>query len=454
VAAKDTVFREYDIRGVYPAEFDAQFARELGRAFAALVCKQDQKAARVAVSRDCRLSSPILAESLIQGMTESGVGVLDCGLGPSPQLYYTVHARALAGGIQITGSHNPPDHNGFKLMLGRQMLQGAEIQELKKQINSAAASAGTAADAVRYDAAPDYQAAVVSRFSSQMGTRSLRVVVDAGNGVGGIVGAAVLRALGCEVIELFTEPDGNFPNHHPDPTIAANLCALQERVVAEQAALGIAWDGDADRLGVVDEKGKMINADMLAFVYIRDMLDSISHPRVIADVKCSDALFRELPKVGAEVIMVRTGHSLLREKLRELDAQFGGHIFFADAYYGFDDGIYAAARLVQILSRTASALSELLSGVPQMVGTPEVRILCTAAEQEHAICAVKKAFGMYQQVLIDGVRISFPSGWALVRRSNTESALVLRFEAETMEFLDDYRRRINDCIRQSFNQRL
>ena len=334
--AKDSIFREYDIRGTVGVDFDAAFARELGRAYAEIVKAECGKSEglTVGIGRDCRLSGEELSAKLIEGIRSAGISVVDCGMGPTPQLYFMVYDANLDGGIQVTGSHNPADQNGFKMMAGKRTLSGPDIQKLRELVQSSAPGeeGENLAELSEVDARTRYTDYLVAASKDHMGPRKLKVVVDGGNGVGGMVGPELLKRLGCEVIELYCDPDGTFPNHHPDPTVLENIAELRERVVSEGADLGIAWDGDADRIGVVDESGEPIFGDMLVLIYGRQLLKEVDKPTIIADVKCSELLFSDLSARGANTVMAKTGHSLIKAKLKELGAELAGemsgHIFF------------------------------------------------------------------------------------------------------------------------------
>lgn len=445
------IFREYDIRGVAGRDLTPELAECLGRVFASKIRGEfpNVERPRVAVGYDCRLSGESLRRALSVGLMRGGVRVIDCGMGPTPQLYYVAVTQALEGGIQVTGSHNPGDQNGFKMMVGARTLSGADIQELRAGV-SAATVAESVEDSALWSTASEtfparekYIAELIERSRGMVGRRHVRVVVDAGNGVGGLVGPAVLRGLGCDVIELYTEPDGRFPNHHPDPTELENLHDLQARVLAEKADLGIAWDGDADRIGVVDEQGKPIFGDLLLVLYGRQLLQEVKHPTIIGDVKCSEVMFRALEREGAKTVMARTGHSLIKAKLKELHAELAGemsgHMFFAHRWFGFDDALHAAARLVEIVSNTDRAMSALLSDLPAMCSTPEIRVDCPEELKFAVAERAQSAFSEYSVNTLDGVRITFPHGWGLVRASNTQPVLVMRFEADTPARLAEYR---------------
>lgn len=444
------IFREYDIRGEVGKDFDSSFARELGKAFAVFVKKRlGRDDLTIGVGRDCRLTGPEISEALIEGLCDGGVNVVSSGMGATPQLYYTVFSRDLDGGIQVTASHNPAPDNGFKLMAGKHTMSGNDIQELKQILDSGPETAEQRGSVEEFDAAKSYADYLVE-VSKERVQRTIKVVVDGGNGAGGPVGVDVLKRLGCEVIELYTEPDGRFPNHHPDPTVLENIVELREKVVAEKADLGIAWDGDADRIGVVDEKGEVIWGDMLLLLYGRAMCEEVKEPTVIGDVKCSELLFTKLKEVGANPVMWKTGHSLIKAKLKELGAELAGemsgHMFFVHRYYGYDDAIHASARLIEILSGNDKKLSELLADVPQSFATPEIRKEVPEDHKFEIVAEVQKAFPEFETNTLDGIRVTFDHGWGLVRASNTQAVLVLRFEADSEERLQEYQRLVEERL--------
>lgn len=437
------------------SDFDAELAYRLGLAFATKVRRESGVSdARVAVGYDCRLSGEELRTALTRGLVEGGARVVDSGMGPTPQLYYTTVSQKLEGGIQVTGSHNPGDQNGFKMMIGLRTLSGGDIQELKSLVLSdLKASRPFSESAVtRFDARVAYTAELVERSKPHMGKKRLKVVVDGGNGVGGLVGPELLRRLGLEVVELYTEPDGRFPNHHPDPTVLENIEELRARVVQERADAGIAWDGDADRIGVVDEKGEPIFGDLLLVLYGRQLLKEVKSPTIIGDVKCSELMFRDLESRGAKTVMAKTGHSLIKAKLKELHAELAGemsgHMFFAHRYFGFDDAIHASARLVEILSSSDGSLSSLLADLPKTVTTPEIRVDCPEEIKFELASKAQGAFDEFPVNTLDGVRITFPHGWGLVRASNTQPVLVMRFEADTPARLEEYQTLVEGRIRE------
>jgi phosphomannomutase/phosphoglucomutase len=444
------IFREYDIRGTVDTELSNDFARLLGRAYATLA--KENGLNRIGVGHDCRLSSPGYAEALAEGLADEGLDAVMTGMGPTPQLYYAVFANDLGGGIQVTGSHNPPDMNGFKILLGKQTLSGSQIQDLKARCEHVLQStpSGKRGTITHLEVRESYINSIIENSKAQMGPRKLKVVVDAGNGVGGLVGPAVLRGLGVEVIELFCDPDGRFPNHHPDPTELKNIKDLIAAVKEHRADFGIGWDGDADRIGVIDERGTPVFGDMLLLIYGRAILAEKPGATIIGDVKCSSQLFDDLKGRGANAIMWKTGHSLIKSKLKEtngdLAGEMSGHIFFKHRYYGFDDALYSSARLVEIMSKHTGALSTLLSGLKPMLSTPEMRVDCPEAIKFKIAAAAQEAFKEYKVETIDGVRVTFDRGWGLVRASNTQPVLVMRFEAESADLLESYKKTVIDRI--------
>lgn len=446
--AADKIFREYDIRGVVGVDFDAAFARRLGEVYGDIILEgvfhpKSSATPVVAVGTDCRLTAGELSDALVEGIISRGIKVLRTGVGPTPQLYYMVVAHELSGGIQVTASHNPSDQNGFKIMVGPKTLSGPDIQLIKQRaFQTDTQSIQTKGSVEVVHARADYLNDLINRSKERMGDRKLKVVVDAGNGVGGLVGPELLRALGCQVIELFCEPDGRFPNHHPDPTVLDNIVELRKRVIQEKADLGIGWDGDADRIGIIDENAEPIWGDMLLAIYARTLLKEVPGATIIGEVKCSQYLYDDIAKHGGVPVISRTGHSLIKAKLKETHAalagEMSGHMFFAYRYFGYDDAIHASARLVEILSNTDKKLSQLLEGIPKSYSTPEIRVDCPEEIKFKVSERAKTLFPEYETLTIDGVRIKFDYGWGLVRASNTQPALVMRFEATTPELLKEY----------------
>jgi phosphomannomutase/phosphoglucomutase len=442
-----TIFREYDIRGVAGRDFDAEFARSLGQAFGTLALEHGAR--RVSVGRDCRLTSDDYAAALMTGIRSTGLDVIEIGVVTTPLLYFSIFHWGLDGGIQITGSHNPADYNGFKVCLGREALHGAQIQDLRRRIETRAFRTGAGGHEQRPIVAEyqDYVVANVGRLA-----RPIRVVVDAGNGTAGPVAPAIYRRLGAEVTELFTEMDGRFPNHHPDPTVEENMAALVHTVREKQAELGIAFDGDADRIGVVDAGGRIVWGDELLVLYSRDVLDRNPGATIVSEVKCSQRLYDDIGAHGGNAIMWKAGHSLLKAKMKETGALLGGemsgHIFFKERYFGFDDAIYAGARLLEICARTGRTVAELLADLPPSVTTPEIRIDCPDEVKFVVADRVRDHFRAAGRPIvdIDGVRVRFANGWGLLRASNTQPVLVMRFEAGTPAELAEYRATVEEAV--------
>lgn len=446
----DHVFREYDIRGIVDQDLSNDFAYLLGRAYARLAKENGKN--NISVGHDCRITSPAYAKSLMQGIAAEGINTIFSGMGPTPQLYYSIFAKNYGGGIQVTGSHNPSNMNGFKICIGTRTLSGADIQDLKNRMHELSKTKPSEISGLitEDNIQKNYISELLSNSKKSIGPRKLKVVVDAGNGVGGMVGPELLRGLGVEVIELFCEPDGTFPNHHPDPTEPKNLKDLINKVRETKADLGIGWDGDADRIGAVDENGTVIFGDMLLLIFAREILKTVPNATIIADVKCSEYLFKDLNSKGAKAIMWKTGHSLIKSKLKETNGELGGemsgHIFFKHRFYGFDDALYASARLVEIVSNSTIPVSKLLADLPERVSTPEIRVDCPEEKKFKIVEKAQLAFSEYKVNTIDGVRISFEKGWGLIRASNTQPVFVMRFEAENKTLLDQYQKIVVDKI--------
>ena len=436
---KSHIFREYDIRGVVPEELNRKMAHDLGLAMGTYY--HDRGAGRISVGHDCRLSSPDLSKGLIDGLMECGVQVVDVDMVPTPLLYFSLHHLETDGGVQITGSHNPPEFNGFKVCLGKASIHGEEIQEIRRISESGKFVRGKGT-LDKADMNGPYLRYLEGNI--EPGPFKRRVVVDAGNGAGGPVAVEIYKRLGFEVFPLFCEPDGRFPNHHPDPTIPENLKAMISKVRDVSADLGIAFDGDADRIGVVDREGNIIWGDQLMIIFSRDMLSRHAGAKIIGEVKCSKVLYDDIEKHGGKGIMWKAGHSLIKSKMKEegalLGGEMSGHIFFAERYFGFDDAIYAGARLLEILSRNEKTLKELLADVPKMANTPEIRIDCPDAKKFDIVAELAEEFKKdYDVIDVDGARVLFDGGWGLIRSSNTQPVLVLRFEATDEKRLDEIR---------------
>ena len=441
------IFREYDIRGLADRDFDAEFARQLGQTFGTLAKEAGKK--RVSVGRDCRLTSDKYAEAAVVGIRSTGLHVVDIGVVPTPLLYFSLFRWQLDGGIQITGSHNPADYNGFKVCLGTDSLHGEQIQDLRRRLEAAKFSTG-AGTVEQRPIGGEYQVYVAENIGTL--PRRVRVVVDAGNGTAGPVAPPLFRQLGAEVSELFCTMDGRFPNHHPDPTVAENMQALIDAVHEQKAELGIAFDGDADRIGVVDRHGRIIWGDELLVLYARDVLARNPGATIVSEVKCSQRLFDDVTRHGGRAIMWKAGHSLIKAKMRETGAQLAGemsgHIFFKERYFGYDDAIYAGARLLEVLARSGKTVDQLLADLPPSHTTPEIRVDCPDEVKFKVTARVRDRFRSEGRDIIDvdGVRVRFAKGWGLLRASNTQPVLVLRFEAQTPEQLKEYQRTVEEAL--------
>lgn len=432
----EQIFREYDIRGLVGTDLTEETVGTLARAIGTYFRRHDAR--RVALGYDARESSPVFRDLFVSAFNETGLDVLDVGMIPTPILYYTLFTENVDAGVMITGSHNPAEFNGFKISVGKSSLHGEQIQEIKR-IALAGEFATGAGISEEKDVLPHYFDFVTKNI--QLGARRLKVVVDAGNGIGGIVGAPLYKLLGCETIDLFIEPDSRFPNHHPDPTVLENMRHAVEAVKQHGADLAIAFDGDGDRIGVVDEKGAVLWGDELMMIYARSILEKTPGATFIAEVKCSQRLFDDIERGDGRAIMWKAGHSLIKAKMKETGAvlagEMSGHIFFADRFFGFDDAIYSGARLLEILSNTDQPLSALLADLPPAFNTPEIRIDCPEEHKFELVRQITEEFKQTNKVInIDGARVLFADGWGLVRASNTQAILVLRFEAENPEALE------------------
>jgi phosphomannomutase / phosphoglucomutase len=435
------IFREYDIRGIVGRDFDAADVERIGLAFGTYVRQRGGK--RLAVGRDHRLSSESFCRALTKGLQATGCDVVDVGLVPTPVLYFSIFHLNTDGGCMITASHNPSEYNGIKLCHGYEALHGEEIQEVGRLAAQGSFVQGPS-QRTEAEVLSPYLTYVTEQIHLR---RPLRVVVDAGNGTSGLIIQDLLRRLGCEVYELFCEVDGTFPNHHPDPTVPENLADLIREVRVRQADVGLAFDGDSDRLGVIDERGEIIWGDRLLVLFAREILSRRPGAKVIFDVKCSQVLVDDIRQHGGVPLMWMTGHSLIKKKLyaeqAALAGEMSGHMFFADGYFGYDDALYAACRLLQIVDRANAPLSTLLADLPMTYSTPEIRVTCADEDKfgvvERLKSQVQQEAQVRELVTIDGARIIFADGWGLVRASNTQPALVLRFEATTHEGLEAIR---------------
>jgi phosphomannomutase/phosphoglucomutase len=425
------IFRKYDIRGVIDQDLTEEVVRDVGRALGTICTRGG--GTTFGIGRDCRTHSPRLRDALAAGLSATGLKVIDFGMVPTPLLYFGVFFRDLDGGVQITGSHNPPEFNGLKMMIGKDTLHSEQIQDLRVAIETGDLDDAPGGALEEQDIIGPYLDYVTDNVS--LGDRVLKVVIDAGNGVGGIVAEPLLQRLALEVDSLFIEPDGSFPNHHPDPAEEKNLQDLIARVLETGADLGIAYDGDGDRIGVVDNHGNIIWGDRLMILLSRALLAEEPGATIVGEVKCSQTLYDDIKSHGGHGIMWKVGHSLIKAKMKEsgalLAGEMSGHIFFKHRYFGFDDAIYATARLVEILSRTSTPLSDLLADVPVTYATPEMRIDVPDAIKFEIAETIADTLGQqYEVVAIDGVRVIFEDGWGLIRASNTQPALVIRAEAQ------------------------
>ena len=439
------VFREYDIRGVVGDDLNEEFVFNLGRTIGTYAARHRIK--KMTIGRDCRLSSDDYHHFLIKGLNLAGIETIDIGLCATPILYFSIRRLNVEGGVMITGSHNPPQFNGFKICIGNDTIYGEQIQELRKIMENGQYATGIASSALQ-DITAAYQNYI---FDNVKITRKIKVAVDAGNGVGGHFALPILRRYGCEVIPLYCEPDGHFPNHFPDPTVEDNLTELIKTVREQKADLGIAFDGDADRLGVISDQGEIIEGDKLLLLFAREILKKKPNSTIIGEVKCSQILYDDIKKHSGRAIMWKAGHSLIKAKMKEekavLGGEMSGHLFFADRYFGYDDAIYAAVRLLEILSQSGQKISELLADVPKTFATPEIRIDCADDKKAKVVERIKKHFQSTPGLIeIDGVRIPFEDGWALVRSSNTQPVIVLRFEASSASSLQKIRNEVEPLL--------
>jgi len=444
------VFREYDIRGLVKDELTPEFAEQLGRGYAQYLLEKDPCAQSIVLGRDHRVSSTGLADAFSRGVRSHGIVVVSIGVVPTPLTYFAAHVLPVDGLCMITGSHNPPEYNGFKVGIGKSTMAGPEVQELKARV-AEARDGGKSAQEKAHDVIIPYIHFVVE--SLDMTPRPLRVVCDAGNGTGGKVGPRLLRALGHQVIELYCDLDGTFPNHHPDPTVEANLRDLREKVAEYKADLGVAWDGDADRIGAVDEKGNILWGDQLMILFSRDVLADKPGAAIVAEVKCSQTLYDDIEKRGGRAVMWKAGHSLIKSKMKECHAllagEMSGHIFFRHRYFGFDDGIYAAARLLELVARDGRPLSKMLDGVPRTFASPEIRFDFPEEKKFRAVEMAKERLRKHGKTIeVDGVRVILDGGWGLVRASNTQPLLVLRWEATSEARLKEIQRLIEGTVQQ------
>lgn len=456
MALNPHIFREYDIRGVADRDLDDAFCHDLGRAVGTYLARRGKE--RVVVGRDCRPSSGRIHSAIVDGLRETSRSVTDIGLVGTPTLYFAVHELDAEGGVMITASHNPAEDNGFKVLCGKETIYGAEIQALRSLMEARDfAVGGPQGSFARKEVEGAYVDFVTGDI--RLARTDLKVVVDGGNGMGGPLALRCMKALGIEPEALYCDLDGRFPNHHPDPTVPANLEKLIERVRETGADVGIAYDGDADRLGAVDEKGQIVWGDRMMVLFSRAVLEELPGATIIGEVKCSQTMYDDIAKHGGKPLMWKTGHSLIKAKMKEIGAalagEMSGHIFFAHRYKGFDDAVYASLRLLEILSKGPAAFSERLADVPHTYSTPEIRVSCPDAKKFDVVRRVQDHFrGTHELNEVDGARIRFGTGWGLVRASNTGPVLVLRFEALSDSELTRIRGEVEKVVSQAMNQPL
>jgi phosphomannomutase/phosphoglucomutase len=439
------IFREYDIRGIAGSDMTEADVRLIGQGVGTFL--RQHGCTRIAVGRDCRLTSESYSRSVIAGLRASGCDVVDVGVCPTPVLYFSIQHFKLEGGVMVTASHNPGDYNGFKLCIGPDSIHGRDIQAIRGIIEAGDFVPGEGGISTA-NAVDPYNAFIKDNIRI---SRPLRIGMDAGNGTAGVVAAPLLRQLGCEVDALYCDMDGTFPNHPADPTVLANMAELIALVRAKRLDVGIGYDGDGDRIGVVDESGRIIYGDKLMILFAREILSRKPGATFVSEVKCSQVMYEDIRRRGGRAIMWRTGHSPIKKKMKEENAELAGemsgHMFFADRYLGYDDAIYASCRLLEILAATGRTISQLLADVPETFTTPEIRVACPDDRKFDVVARAREIFRKTHDIIdIDGVRVLFEDGWGLVRASNTQPALVLRFEALTEDRLDEIRNLVESTV--------
>ena len=455
-----SVFREYDIRGIAEKEFSDEFVHAIGLAYGKL--HQTLHAGKkpcggrnrftVTVGRDCRLTSDRLADALISGLRQSGLDVISLGVCPTPLTYFSIFHLETDGGIMVTGSHNAAEYNGFKICVGRDTIHGAQIQELRKIIEAGVHPGKAVGSFSEHKIIPDYIHAIQENIGPQ---KKKKIVLDAGNGTAGSVAPELFKRLGAEVIPLYCDLDGRFPNHHPDPTVVENLKDLVAAVKKNSADFGIAFDGDSDRVGLVDETGRIIFGDELMVILSRSVLKARPGATIISEVKSSHRLYNDIAAKGGKPLMWKTGHSLIKSKMKETGAllagEMSGHIFFSDRYFGYDDAIYAAARVYEIAVQSATPVSSLIADLPPMVATPEIRVDCVEEKKFNLVEETKNTLKKLPHAIndIDGIRVDFGDGWGLLRASNTQPALVLRFEAPSQGRMKEIRTVVESALKKA-----
>jgi len=441
------IFRQYDIRGIAGKDLEAEDVVLMGRGIGTYLQQQGNRF--IAVGRDCRVTSDEYAERLIEGLVSTGCRVMDIGVCPTPVSYFAIRHLETQGAVMITASHNPPEYNGFKICSGVDSVYGEQIQQIRKIIDDQAFSEGQGATEA-YEILPDYIEHILDNIELE---RPLRVGIDAGNGTAGLTAVPIIDNLACEVHELYTEMDGTFPNHEADPTVAANMAELIALVKEKGLDVGLGFDGDGDRIGVVDADGSLVYGDQLMILFSREILTRKPGATFISEVKCSKTMYDDIEKNGGRAVMWKTGHSMIKQKMKEIHAELAGemsgHIFFSDRYFGYDDATYAACRLLEILAASGKTIGELLGDVPKSFNTPEIRVDCPDDIKFDVVARVTEYFRQREKVIdIDGVRVLYDDGWGLVRASNTQPALVLRFEALSEARLTEIRAAVEAVLEQ------
>jgi phosphomannomutase/phosphoglucomutase len=445
------IFRQYDIRGIAGKDMTEEDVRMLGQGIGTYLSRQGNT--YIAVGRDCRETADAYSDQLVAGLTSTGCRVVNIGMCPTPVAYFAIRHLKTQGCVMVTASHNPPEYNGFKICSGVDSVYGGQIQKIRKMIDQKDFIQGSGS-VETYEMLPPYIDYILDNITLK---KPLRVAVDGGNGTGGLTAIPILKHLGCELHELYTDPDGGFPNHEADPTVAANMVDLVALVKEKKLDVGIGYDGDADRIGVVDADGTLIYGDQLMIVFSREILARKPGATFISEVKCSQTLYDDIAKNGGKAVMWKTGHSMIKQKMKEVKAELAGemsgHIFFSDRYFGYDDAVYATCRLLEILASTGRRIGELLADVPQTFNTPEIRVHCPDKIKFDVVAQVTEHFRAREEVIdIDGARVLFGDGWGLVRASNTQPALVLRFEALSEERLNEIRHTVESALEKIKNQ--
>ena len=441
------IFREYDIRGIAGEDITEKEVFSLGRGIGTYLLGRGRRS--LTVGRDCRLTSEAYAQQLIAGLCAAGCNVADIGLCPTPVGYFSIRHLQSGGNVMVTASHNPKEYNGFKICCGADSVYGEQIQQIRRIVEQGRFQRGEGAVA-QLEVLPHYLQYVLDNVAL---AAPMRIAVDAGNGTAGLTALPILRGLGCEVHDLYCDPDGTFPNHEADPTVKENLAELIALVAEKRLDLGIGFDGDGDRIGVVDDTGEIIYGDRLMIIFAREILSRKPGAVFVSEVKCSKAMYDDIESRGGRAVMWKTGHSLIKQKMKEVKAELAGemsgHMFFADRYFGYDDAVYAACRLLEILSSTGKRISDLLADVPETFSTPEIRVACPDDVKFDVVAEATERFRRrYPVIDIDGARVVFEDGWGLVRASNTQPALVLRFEALSEARLAEIRRLVESTLAQ------